>query len=270
MKRSALDSLIAAEREEPPAPAPGVAKQNWQRLKRSMAAGAVAPFDVPPPPTPSGGAALLKTVVSKALMGATFAGAAIALVLVLDPADDQAGSGAVASDAEQGETARPEARASASPSSDVDEVPAPAVAPANTDAVTPEPAPMDDAPEAEAEAGTAAVPEPRAPGRARKERRPEASASEGKRPTGIAREIELIKWAGQAVNRGEHRNALSIVATHRREFPRGALTEDREALHAIAKCGLDVKSGARTAASFSSRFPRSVHEQRVAEACSIE
>ena len=265
MNRSSLDALIAAEREVPPVPAPGVAKKNWRRLERSMAAGAVVPFDVPPPPSPTGGAALLKTVAGKALMGATFAAVAAVAVVVLGSGKDEAETDAVAVAEPAADTAHSQARDTAPRESvEADDAPAPAAVSTTT-------APVEHAPAVDSAAAPVAVePPPRAPSRPRRERRPDAAASDAPSPTGIGRELELIKQAGKAVNRGEHRQALTILSTHRSEFPRGALTEDREALHAIAKCGVDAKSKARTAASFSSRFPRSVHEQRVAEACSIE
>jgi hypothetical protein len=86
--------------------------------------------------------------------------------------------------------------------------------------------------------------------------------------SGIARELDLIKRAGKAVNVGRFAQALELASTHAREFPEGTLTEDRQALHVLALCGAGrTTEGARAKRRFFEHWPDSVHAKRLVEAC---
>ncbi|MEM6994930.1 MAG: tetratricopeptide repeat protein, partial [Myxococcota bacterium] len=88
------------------------------------------------------------------------------------------------------------------------------------------------------------------------------------RLAGIGRELDLIKQATQATQRGAYKTATTLLRTHKREYPRGALAQDREALRAIVLCNSGkAKAGRAAATRFARRFPDSVHTKRVHEAC---
>jgi hypothetical protein len=72
-------------------------------------------------------------------------------------------------------------------------------------------------------------------------------------------ELGLLQPARSSIARGDFAAALAAVSQHQREYPRGQLTEEREALRVRALWGLGQKDGAlRAAAAFRKRYPRSV------------
>jgi hypothetical protein len=74
-----------------------------------------------------------------------------------------------------------------------------------------------------------------------------------------ANELALLEPARSSIARGEYQNALAAIATHRREFPNGTLTEEREALRVRALWGVGQRPAATAAAAaFRKRYPRSV------------
>jgi hypothetical protein len=74
-----------------------------------------------------------------------------------------------------------------------------------------------------------------------------------------AAELSLLQRAQVAYAGREFSNALSLVAEHRRRFPNGRLTEEREALRVRSLAGAGrPDEAARAAALFADRFPRSV------------
>lgn len=82
----------------------------------------------------------------------------------------------------------------------------------------------------------------------------------------FAAELRLLQPARQAVARGEYSSALSIIAEHRRLYPRGVLTQEREALRVKALLGLGRANEAERAGSeFRKRFPRSALVGRIDE-----
>jgi hypothetical protein len=84
----------------------------------------------------------------------------------------------------------------------------------------------------------------------------------------IKEELELVRAAQQALNRGEPEAALALLAQHARKFPSGVLFEDREASRVFALCRLGNVAGARAAAdAFIRRAPRSPFLDRVRAAC---
>lgn len=74
-----------------------------------------------------------------------------------------------------------------------------------------------------------------------------------------AAELRLLQGAQAAYAGRAYSRALSLVAEHRRRFPRGRLTEEREALRvrALSKAGR-APEAERAAKAFAERFPRSV------------
>ena len=84
----------------------------------------------------------------------------------------------------------------------------------------------------------------------------------------IKGELELVRAAQQALNRGEPQAALALLAEHAQKFPSGALREDREALRVFALCRMGNAGAARTVAdSFIRRAPQSPFADRVRGAC---
>ena len=81
-------------------------------------------------------------------------------------------------------------------------------------------------------------------------------------------EVQLIGSANELIRARRFEDALRVLASHAQRFPRGALREERAALHVLALCGLD--SGDRTQRELQ-RFlrgaPRSVMAQRVRASC---
>jgi hypothetical protein len=74
-----------------------------------------------------------------------------------------------------------------------------------------------------------------------------------------AAELDLLARAQVACASREFSNALVLVAEHGRKFPSGRLAEEREALRVRALEGAGrTEEARRAAASFASRFPRSI------------
>jgi hypothetical protein len=73
-----------------------------------------------------------------------------------------------------------------------------------------------------------------------------------------ATELSLLEPARSSISRGDYAAALSALSQHRREFPNGQLSQEREALRVRALWGLGQKPAALAAASaFRKRYPRS-------------
>lgn len=73
-----------------------------------------------------------------------------------------------------------------------------------------------------------------------------------------AMELALLEPARSSIGRGDYGAALAAIAQHRREFPNGQLSEEREALRVRALWGLGQKPAALAAAKvFRKRYPRS-------------
>ncbi|HEX3852896.1 MAG TPA: hypothetical protein VHW01_18160 [Polyangiaceae bacterium] len=74
-----------------------------------------------------------------------------------------------------------------------------------------------------------------------------------------ALELKVLQPARAAVARGDFSAALSSIAEHRRRFPDGQLSEEREALRVQALSGLGrTEEATRAASAFRKRFPGSV------------
>lgn len=73
-----------------------------------------------------------------------------------------------------------------------------------------------------------------------------------------ATELALLEPARSSISRGDYSAALAAIGRHRREFPSGQLSEEREALRVRALWGLGQRPAALTAAkAFRKRYPKS-------------
>ena len=74
----------------------------------------------------------------------------------------------------------------------------------------------------------------------------------------FALELSLLEPARRSIAHSDFAGALAAIARHQREYPRGQLTEEREALRVRAIWGLGDKAAAESAAaSFRKRYPHS-------------
>ena len=90
---------------------------------------------------------------------------------------------------------------------------------------------------------------------------PAPAAGESTRPPNLKQysaELALLEPARNSIGRGDYSAALGAIAQHRREFPNGQLSEEREALRVRALWGLGQRPAALAAAQvFRRRYPRS-------------
>lgn len=88
-----------------------------------------------------------------------------------------------------------------------------------------------------------------------------ATGNDGPRSVNVkqyATELALLEPARSSIGRGDYSAALSALGQHRREFPNGQLSQEREALRVRALWGLGQKPAALAAArAFRKRYPRS-------------
>jgi hypothetical protein len=96
--------------------------------------------------------------------------------------------------------------------------------------------------------------QPRAPGTS-------TPSTEGTRAPSVkqyANELALLEPARSSISHGNYGAALAAIDQHRREFPNGQLSEEREALRVRALWGLGQRPAALAAAKvFRRRYPRS-------------
>jgi outer membrane protein assembly factor BamD (BamD/ComL family) len=122
-----------------------------------------------------------------------------------------------------------------------------------------EPAPIP----APIEAPAPAAPSPATSARAT---RPQASTT----APDLEAEVSLLAAAQSAIARGDYATALATLDEHRREFPRGALSEERTAARAVALCGAGRQiDGKALASSFLTRHPSSPLAPRVRSSCGV-
>ena len=73
-----------------------------------------------------------------------------------------------------------------------------------------------------------------------------------------ARELGLLEPARSSIAQGNFGSALTAIAQHQREFPRGQLAQEREALRIRALWGLgETDAAEKAAAGFRTRYPHS-------------
>jgi hypothetical protein len=89
-----------------------------------------------------------------------------------------------------------------------------------------------------------------------------APATEAAQATSVqqyAVELGVLEPARSSIGRGDYAGAMAAIARHQREYPRGQLAEEREALRVRALWGMGQKADAESAAAaFRKRYPRSV------------
>jgi hypothetical protein len=98
----------------------------------------------------------------------------------------------------------------------------------------------------------AAAPEPPRPA-------PPAESAHVSTVQQYAVELGVLEPARSSIGRGDYAGAMTAIARHQREYPRGQLAEEREALRVRALWGMGQKASAESAAAaFRKRYPRSV------------
>lgn len=86
-----------------------------------------------------------------------------------------------------------------------------------------------------------------------------------------ASEFMLVEAMQSALLAGQNGEAERLAYEHAREFPHGALIEERESVRAIVACQNAAPEGrTRVAESFAQRFPASIHLGQVRRRCQIE
>jgi hypothetical protein len=83
----------------------------------------------------------------------------------------------------------------------------------------------------------------------------------------LAAETAIVRRARAELSRGRAQSALSIVAEHSEQFPKGALVEEAAAVRTMANCRLDQSGAAGLGAAFVDRFPKSLFRSQVDAAC---
>jgi hypothetical protein len=80
-----------------------------------------------------------------------------------------------------------------------------------------------------------------------------------------AREAALLHDARRALDDGATEDARALLDRHGREFPRGALAQERWMLQVRADCSLDVARARATAAAFRAAFPGAAAAARLVD-----
>jgi hypothetical protein len=84
----------------------------------------------------------------------------------------------------------------------------------------------------------------------------------------VAREeLELVERMHAALRAGKPAAALELCAEHAKRWPQGSLSEEREAVSAIASCVLRKDEAASRARTFLSKHPHAPTAPRVLAAC---
>lgn len=80
-------------------------------------------------------------------------------------------------------------------------------------------------------------------------------------------EMRWVRAADAALRTGDASGANALLDNHAREFPSGALAEEREGLRLLAACQAGSEEGKRQAARFLERSPRSLLAGRLRASC---
>ena len=152
-----------------------------------------------------------------------------------------------------------------------DAVPASAAEKASLRAPSPIPRELPQPPQVDQPAQASVAPAPaRAPSLARAPSPAPALAPAPATPLApsIERELALIGAAQLALREGDPNQALALLQQHTREFPDGALTQERLAARAIALCRIgDYATGRSAAEDLARRAPSSPLLARARQAC---
>jgi hypothetical protein len=84
---------------------------------------------------------------------------------------------------------------------------------------------------------------------------------------GLQAELGLVRAAHDALRAGQPAVALERTEEHRREYPDGALSEERDALRVCAICALGRSDAETEAQAFLASHPSSPFVTRIREAC---
>jgi hypothetical protein len=107
----------------------------------------------------------------------------------------------------------------------------------------------------------------------RRARRAEAAAAGGAteatpQSSSLSAETALLQAARAALGSGDAHGALALLRRHAREYPNGALVEERLASQVFASCALGQRANAaRAAAELTRRAPSSPLRARVLDSC---
>lgn len=87
-------------------------------------------------------------------------------------------------------------------------------------------------------------------------------------PSSLTAEMRLLETARAALSSGDARRALTLIEQHERDYPTGALVEERRASKVFALCELGRRSeAARAASEFLRTAPTSPLRGRVLDSC---
>ncbi|MFO7562800.1 MAG: hypothetical protein R6X02_09180 [Enhygromyxa sp.] len=90
-------------------------------------------------------------------------------------------------------------------------------------------------------------------------------------PKSLTDEVALMQALSTALKHGDSREVLKLVAEHERDFGQGQFIEERRAAKARALCQSGkLAAGKKEAASFASRWPKSIHLASVEQDCGDE
>lgn len=235
-EKLSLQDLVAAEREA--APDSAADARVWAGIEHRLVHGP------PPPALPPPGAGLTLTaikLIGGLLLTAGAVGGAIALAGVEEPVATLA-------------PALPPLAARADEPADI---PAPRL--------VPPPGPV----AVQRSEAPAATPDPQL--RARPVKTVKTGPADAAPPAvklDLEAELRLVAGIRAALRRGDTAAALKAIAEHKRDFPDGALVQERSAHEVEAVCAAGRGDEARALAdAFVRRWPESTHRARVAAAC---
>lgn len=102
--------------------------------------------------------------------------------------------------------------------------------------------------------------------------RPEPDSKEKPEPKpepelGFADELALMRTVSQALARGDTARASTLLRQHERQFPKGALLEERNAAAVRIACARDHAGAGAKRAAFEKRWPKSMHAAAIRSAC---
>jgi len=97
-----------------------------------------------------------------------------------------------------------------------------------------------------------------------------AAAQPAPKLSTLGQEIALIERARKALLAHTPGEAIKILREHADQFPKGAMSQERRALHAIAGCERDGTGGAKRGQRFLEDHPTAALADRVRSACEID
>jgi hypothetical protein len=99
--------------------------------------------------------------------------------------------------------------------------------------------------------------------------RPTRAAAELSEPSASSMQAELdaMRRVDRALHDHDPRRALGLLYQLERDVPEGALTQEREAAFAMARCALGLGSAQQLERDFAARHPDSVYLARVHQTC---